>query len=325
MWYRVRNETVIACLVALATLIPTAARAYFVEVRGTTGAEVPIRYADGDDTSPATLDVTYRLNESTFPAGAGVADAVRASFATWTAAGCSNLVLTEGAASDSTDRSHWMSDMGEIYMIVYFTDIAEEWTSGPAVGHFYYAHDGTGTLVGGTVVLNSRDHAWATDEAGGALDVQSVVTALIGRVLGITSAMPMNATFPRYAPGDISKRNLGDDDLAAIAFLYPSGEVGCDAITPPEEECAEIMLPGEDPCPPPVDTMPADGGTRPGSDAGVMMGSDSGAPTTDAGPGTGGMGDGCSCRTSGRDSSSWQGVAWAGALVLAFLFRRRRR
>lgn len=315
----------VACLVALATLLPAATEAYFVEVRGT-DVEVPIRYADGDDTSPATVDVTYRLNEPTFPTGPGVADAVRASFASWTAAGCSNLVLTEGAPSDSTDRAHWMGDDiagGEIYIVVYFTDSAEEW-SGPSVGHFYFAHDGTGTLIGGTVVLNSRDHSWATDEAGASLDVQSVVTALIGRALGLTSEMEMNATFPRYAPGDITKRMLGDDDLAGIAFLYPSGEVGCDAITAPQDECNGTTLPGADPCPPRPETTPGDGGTLPGADAGVMMGSDSGVlPTADAGTGMD-MGDGCSCRAGGAPSSR-RGVAWLGTLALGLLFWRRRR
>ena len=325
----------IACLVALATLVPTTAtKAYYVEARGVPGSpgtEVPIRYMDGDDTTPTTIDVTYRLNETTFPTGAGIADSVRAAFDTWTAAGCSDLVFTEGAPSTSTNRGHWTDDAGEIYILVYFTDTAEEWT-GPSVGHFYFATNGTvdGTLVGGTVVLNSRDFTWATDEAGGSMDVQSVVTALIGRSLGITSATEGNATYPRYAVGDISKRDLGDDDLAAIAFLYPDGDPTCTPVTPPVEECDGVTLPGEDPCPPLPTTMPPDGGVPPPVDGGVMM-TDSGTPPTDAGgdAGTGGMGDGCSCRVGARyastGGSSPRGVAWLGALAFALLASRRRR
>ena len=318
----------IACsVVALATLRPATSDAYYVEVRGEAGAEVPVRYADGDEASADTVDVTYRVNPETFPDGvSGIDAAIDASFATWTDAGCSNLVFSEGDPSDSTTRAHWTSDLGEIYVLVYFSDTDEEWGTVPAVGHFYYGHDGTGTLIGGTVVLNSRDHAWATDESGAALDVQSVVTALIGRGLGITSALEMNSTYPRYAPGDISKRMLGDDDLAAIHFLYPSGEMGCDAVTPPEDECDGMMMPGDDPCPPRPMTMPGDGGTLPDRDGGVTMGTDAGTSTsTDGGTTTGGMGDGCSCRAGGQRSPSRQGVAWLGALVLAFLTWRRRR
>lgn len=325
----------IACLVALATLVPAAAtQAYYVEARGvpsSPGTEVPIRYADSDELTADTIDVTYRLNETTFPAGAGVAGAVRSAFDTWTAAACSNLVLNEGAASTSTNRAHWMDDAGEIYILVYFTDTAEEWPSA-AVGHFYFVTNGSpeGTIVGGTVVLNSRDFTWATDEAGDSMDVQSVVTAIIGRSLGITSGIEGNATFPRYAAGDISKRDLGDDDLAAIAFLYPSAEPTCDAITPPEMECDGVTSPGEEPCPPLPMTMPPDGGIPPPRDGGVMM-TDSGTAPSDAGAdaGVGGMGDGCTCRVGARSAgaggSSPRGVAWLGALVFAFLVTRRRR
>ncbi|MCA9607496.1 MAG: matrixin family metalloprotease [Myxococcales bacterium] len=326
------RHTILAfALAAAAVTLPSTTHAYYLEVRGT-DALVPIRYADADDPPAGTVDVTYRINEATFPAGVdGVGDAIRASFTTWTDASCSVLAFTEGATSDSTDRAHWMGDMGAIYVLVYFTDSAEEWTSGPAVGHFYFAHDGTGTLIGGTVVLNTRDHQWATDGDAASLDVQSVVTALIGRSLGITSAMEMNATYPRYAPGDQSKQMLGDDDLAAIQYLYASMEASCTMPAEPEDLCDGIMLPGEAECPPRPTTMPGDGGTiMPGVDAGTM-GTDAGTidpdggtmSSTDAGT-TGGGGGGCSCRVGATPAS--QGGAWIVTLLLAagFIARRRR-
>lgn len=318
-------------LVAAAMVItPVTTRAYYIEVRGT-DTLVPIRYADTDDPPAGTVDVTYRVNASTFPAGvAGVAEAIDAAFATWSAAECSTLVFLEGAASDSTNRAHWEGDMGEIYVLVYFSDTAEEWSDGPSVGHFYFAHDGTGTLIGGTVVLNSRDHMWATDGDADSLDVQSVVTALIGRSLGITSAMEMNATYPRYAPGDQSKQMLGTDDVAGIQFLYPSDDMACAEPAAPEDECDGL----DRMCPPRPMTMPGDGGTiMPGTDGGtmggtdagtMMMGSDGGSMSaTDAGT-TGGGTDGCSCRV-GAPASSRSAAAGLITLVLASLVRMRRR
>jgi MYXO-CTERM domain-containing protein len=231
------------------------------------------------------------------------------------------LALTEGATSDATERFHWMSDGGEIYILVYFSDVEEEWTAGPAAGHFYFAHDGAGALVGGSVVLNSRDHAWATDGADDALDVQGVVTALIGRSLGITSAMEGNATFPRYAPGDTSKRVLGSDDEAAIHFLYPRSSVDCDVITPPQAECDGMPWPGDEPCPPLPATTPGDGGTAPPRDAGPIGSPDAGVPGADAGDG-GGDDGGCSVALGERSSGA---PAWIALLGLVGIAARRRR
>jgi len=324
----------LACLIlAAAAALPSGAQAYYLESRGT-DALVPIRYADTDDPAMGTVDVTYRVNETTFPAGVtGIGAAIDGAFSAWTAADCSVLSFAAGAASDSTNRAHWMGDMGEIYILVYFTDTAEEW-SGPSVGHFYFAHDGTGTLIGGTVVLNSRDHQWATDGTAGALDVQGVVTALIGRSLGVTSAMEMNATYPRYAPGDQSKQMLGDDDIAAIQYLYPSDEMTCAMPTAPEAECDGIMGPGEEACPPRPMTMPGDGGTimpRPDGgtvlvDGGTPMGGDGGGTGTgDGGEGGTGGGDGCSVGAKAGARSSGGGLALITLLLGALLGSRRRK
>lgn len=298
-------------------LVPVSARAYYLETRGDTTE--PTRYADGDETSADTIDVVYRVNATTFPAGvAGIAEAIDASFATWTAAECGAIAFAAGDASDSTDRTHWTHDEDDVYVLVYFTDSDEEWTSGPAVGHFWFGHDPLGALIGATVVLNSRDHAWATDGATDALDVQSVVTALIGRSLGITSAMEGNATFPRYAPGDVTKRDLGDDDRAALAYLYPVD--GCAAPAAPEATC-DGSFDDDMPCPPRPETTPGDAGTLvPGDDAGGPIGvADGGVNGSDAGVGT--TSGGCSAALG----SSRAGLGWVLAIAAIAAFVRRRR
>lgn len=331
------RHRLLTCLaVATATWLPSATHAFYVEARGS-DVLVPIRYADMDDPPSGTIDVTYRINESSIPEGVtGGADAIRAAFAAWGDADCSTLQFTEGEVSTSSDRSHWMTDMGEIYILVFFTDSSAIWTGGPVVGNFTFGHDGLGTLIGGTVLLNSRDHMWATDGNPAALDVQSVVTALIGRSLGITSAMEMNATFPRYSPGDDSKRTLGADDLAAIQYLYPSDDATCGTPMDPEAECDGIMMFGEEPCPPRPETMPGDGGTAmPGTDAGPpLTGDDAGGPATGADGGVGSAdggtsppdSDGCSCRAAGTsDRSPYAGLGLLAALAFGLLARARRR
>ena len=202
--------------------------------------------------------------------------------------GCANLSFVRGENSSSVDRAHWVSDAGATYVLVYGTDSAEEW-SGPSVGHYYFAHNGEGVLIGGTVVLNTRDHAWASDGRADALDIQGTVTALIGRALGTTSAMEGNATYPRYAPGETDKQTLGADDIAAFEFLYPG--TTCAAPMPPEAQCSGIPTPGGEPCPPRPETHPGDAGTLlPGGDAGLSGGDAPFASGGDAGPGAGLMG-----------------------------------
>lgn len=312
---------------ALVAALPSGAGAYYVEVRGSdseAGVDRPIAFDDGDPATAETIDVEYRVNPDTFPMGVtGARDAIDAAFGTWSAEPCATVDFSAGPDSDSEDRTHWTNDMGDIYVLVFFSDDPTVWTRSPqAVGNFFWAHDGTGRLIGGTVILNSAAHAWATDGNPDRLDVQSIVTALIGRSLGITSNMMGNATYPSYSPGDTSKRMLGEDDRDAIEFLYPSNDMSCDAVTPPEAECPEITLPGDPECPPPVMTNPGDGGTRPPGDAGPMgVPDDGGMSLTDGGAGD--ASEGCSCRASAPGSpTSPLSLLGLGAL---WILRRRRR
>ena len=311
------------------TLTSVPGAAYYLEERGT-DTLVPIRYGDADASSADTVEIAYRINTSTIPDGVSATD-VEGAFEAWTDVDCANAVFVRGDDSDSTNIAHWMSDAidtetlgmptGDIYILAFFSDSEAEWTSGPSVGHFYFAHDGTGALVGGTVVLNSRDHMWTNDGTAGSLDVQGTVTALIGRSLGITSATEGNATFPRYRPGSIDKRTLGEDDLEALRYLYPTGG-SCEGPVEPEALCDGLTLPGEEACPPRPMTNPGDGGTvMPGADAGIPMST----PDAGAGGGGGGMGDtgGCSCSAIAGGPFSG-GAASVLLLALGLLVRRRR-
>ena len=334
----------LVCALAFATLAPHA-RAYYVESRA---SGVVARYAD-QDTSDPDIDVEFRIStQGLMPNEADALTAIRAAFQTWTDASCGAITFNEGTNPTATvgaDRTHWTADggcggSGPIYILVYFDDGTinpDEWVGGPSVGKFYFATTASGELCGGTVVLNSSDHSWSTSGGATELDVQGIATALIGRVLGITSGVPDNATYPSYAPGDTSKRTLGTDDLEAIAYLYPdSGAAGCDTPMDPEMICDGSMI---GTCPPTPTTM-NDGGTADGSvgrdtgtpptpDTGTTPGSDSGTGGADGGTGAdaGSMsGDGgCGCRAAGHPSGArglW--LALAGLALLAARRRRRR-
>jgi MYXO-CTERM domain-containing protein len=323
-------------LLALGGLfVPSLAAAYFVETRSNDGMgnPVPVAY----DTS---TDVEFRIASAGMPGGDGSEfAAIAAAFQTWSDVECSSINFVEGAREDTPAPRHWQIPGAGRYILVYWSDDAAIWDV-PRAGFFEWAHDTTGVLIGGTVILNSLNFEWSTADGGEAdrLDVQGTVTALVGRVLGITSTMEGNATYPVYVANDVSKRTLGTDDIAAIQYIYGPGAVSpvdaggvdggtadagmacMDAPPPPEASC-DMTTPD---CPPPVDTMPGDAGVinRDGSVPGV----DSGPPPgTDAGTTPpSGDDDGCSCDAApGATNSSLPGAL--ALLALVALVRRRRR
>jgi hypothetical protein len=314
-------------LTALAILLPATASAFYVESRND-DMMTPIAY----DTTEA---VEFRIGSAGMPDGDGSEfEAVAAAFATWAAVECVTIDFTEGARDDTPQPRHWTAWEGiedpdfERYISVYWSDDSGQFPS-PTVGFFDWAHDGMGQIIGGTIILNSRHHDWSTTGEDGLLDVQSVVTALIGRSLGITSGMEGNATFPSYAPGDTSKRELGDDDIAAISFIYGDGT--CTVTDGPEDICLDID-PLED-CPPTpdVDAGPGtgDGGTgTPDTGTGTPdtgTGTPDGGTGGDAGTGDGGTGgdDDGGCSVGELDAENTPG--WIALLLFVGLALTRRR
>ena len=191
--------------------IPMPTRAFYIEERGPTESNV-VRY---DTCAP----VEFRVGLAGIPGGDDFHAAIAAAFQTWEDVACSGVSFVQGPRVELPDPYHWQSRPNERYILIYWSADAGQF-SNPRVGDFFFSYDEAGGLIGGTIVLNSKDHTWATDGAASSLDVQGTVTAMIGRVLGITSQMEGNATYPTYSPGDTSKRTLGSDDIAAINCLY---------------------------------------------------------------------------------------------------------
>lgn len=318
-----------ARLLAIAVIAsPAGAQGYYVEARAQSdgGALVEVKY---DTDSP----VEYRIGVDTIPEGEAteVGAAIEAAFQTWQDVECATIEFVRGDdETGEVEPMHWMTT-SDIYILVFWSDDPAIWGSRLGVGRADWVHDGTGRLVGGEIILNSRDHSWSASGESGKMDIQSVVTALVGKSLGITSTMEGNATYGSYRPGDTTKRDLGPDDIAALQYLYGDGSCMPDL---PEAVCVDGMttLPdgGVGDCPPDIMTAPADGGTATPRDGGTAGGTDSGSGPADGGttPGMPGDGDdgGCGCVAVGATSAGgrpgWLGL---GALALLSGLRLRRR
>jgi hypothetical protein len=298
------------------------AQGYYVEshTNEDAGATAPMTY---DASSP----VKFRIGPT--PSEAHT-EALASAFQSWEGVECSQLAFERGEPVTDPDWLHWevSAENRDRYILIFFTDDPAMWQDA-RVGLFLFAQDGFGEMIGASIALNSKDHDWSTTGEEGTLDVQSVATALVGRSLGITATAEGNATYPRYLPGDTSKRELGSEDTAALQYLY--GDGSCDPESP-EGMCTRES---SEPCPPPVETNPDDG-TSSGGDAGSgtatadagtgseSAASDAGMALADGGPSGSGadMGGGGGCSLGGRASTNG---AFAVLLVAAILLGARRR
>jgi MYXO-CTERM domain-containing protein len=298
------------------------ASAFYVETRSndTEGNPVPVRY----DTSGGPIE--FRIATAGMPDGDGSeVAAIQAAFDTWAAVPCVTIDFEMGAREDMPRVNHWQLAGAGIYILVWWSDDVGLFP-GPTVGRADWAHDTMGNLIGGQVVLNSRDHAWSTTEEADKFDVQAVVTALVGRLLVINSDMMESATYRRYVPGDISKRTLGPDDIAGVTYLYGDG-------TCTDDPVPEMLCDGTMPmvCPPPAMLMSdggmgtlTDGGMG-GTDSGPIVPVDGGAGGDAGGMMMGGDDGGCSCSVPGTPARSRLGALAGLVVVIGGVFARARR
>ncbi len=327
-------KTPLSWAILLATLgVSAQSSAYYVEQRqiidreGMPQETVFVTYADGDESSPGTTDVTYRINPGSYPGDvSGVDEAVAAAFATYNDVGCSTFFASRGEdtpldGNNITDKAHWMRADDGIYIAVFFTEATAEWTTGPHAGHFYWGFNReTGRMIGGSLILNSKDHAWTTTGEEGRLDVQSVLTGLLGRALGLASNQEGAATRLLFQTGNTDLRMLNMDEIDGMTFLYTADGEGCDMEPGPEGICDGGIME----CPPRL-MVDAGPGTRDASvvDSGVR---DSGTGSTDSGTTTGDAGtgpddgEGCGCHVRNAKTN----LGWL-AIAMGMLFVRRRR
>lgn len=339
---------------ALASAAPSRVDAYYVEARpaeGDGGADVPIAW-------PTETPVEWRFADPDLPDGISAGDAaaaIDAAFQAWGSVECSTLAFVRGEDEAMPRYDFYMDSLlvdgtpnpdYDPRYVVFFSRDTTTWralgssSDAPVVGLSFFAFDLMGRLNGATIMLNSADHQWTTGAMeAGKFDVQSVVTTLIGRSLGLYSTDPMASLYPRYRQNDTEKRSLEEEDRNALRFIYnDAADAACMPPPAPDMICLGMLrTPG---CPPPVMGMPPgpDGGTPtpppPPGDGGSTPPpppSDGGAMVRDTGTGGGGGDDddGCSCSAPGvRRSHDRAGVLAMLAVGLAgavWLARRRRR
>ncbi|MCP4649849.1 MAG: matrixin family metalloprotease [PVC group bacterium] len=187
---------------------------------GLTGA----KWAESD------FPVSYYINQS---GSADISDdseltAIRTSFQTWTNVAGTDATVSDqgltaiegGAGYSSTYDSYnvlsWAEATGTAYTIV---------EGALAVCITWYNVGGTGYIYDSDIIFNGVDYTWTTTAVGGAMDVQNIATHEIGHFFGLGDlydAADSEKTMYGYgSANETKKRNLHEDDVNGIAYLYP--------------------------------------------------------------------------------------------------------
>lgn len=265
------------CLFGLTALAPNIGDAYCISsvVSGTK--------AVWPDTS---LPIPVHIQRAKGPiAGQETAtgDAVWKAFEEWTLPalpGCTKLQFKEGTVIDAaTQPSQGQPEPG---IFVYWAKDSAEWAGKPeSIGQPFFGYDNNGAMFRANLILNAVNMQWSVSGEQGKFDVQSVVAGELSYILGLftmhhSTSSPLSTIF---AQGDIAKRTMDIEAVAAVVGAYPGSTAGgaCPPVTPEDTNCT--AMPQYDGGPAPPDSgpppqydarrdAPADGGTDGGDNGG---------------------------------------------------------
>lgn len=205
-----------------------------------------------DDTGPS---VAWRTRQVNFVLGqkngeevnlANMELALRHAVEQWNAVGCSDFTMTVlGSTGDLRGGFDWRAGEGEepnTNLVVFRgddeTELVDSWLHDPtaiAITTATFVRQ-SGRIVDADIELNDRAFVFSAcdpDEPGCLVrnDLKNTLTHEVGHAFGLDHTLDnepggVDATMYRRAPeGDLVKRDLNENDVAGICFLYPSGGI----------------------------------------------------------------------------------------------------
>ncbi|MFH0900919.1 MAG: matrixin family metalloprotease [Pseudomonadota bacterium] len=194
------------------------ARGYDVK---TTAGGLPLRW--GEQT--LSIDVSMDGAPESIEGVAGV-EAVKSSFAVWSAILPASMPVDIEASPVHTPAEPDAYDQRNavLWVVSGWDDDYEPNTLAMTLTTY---NSETGQIVDADIMINSEQHDWiAGDEALASCqdenDLQNVVTHEVGHLLGLAHEQTeREATmYPSSAPCETKKRDLHEDDVAGIRYLY---------------------------------------------------------------------------------------------------------
>lgn len=226
---RSRTRTVFAALALSAALFSSTASAY---VRATVEGQPGIYLYW------ASRQVSYWINKLGYtrlaleePVGA-----IRRSFSTWSGPACTDFSFVYMGLTDvdKTNVTRKPSERPDFRNIVRWREDAwpPEGATDSSITNDWLAltvlvyNVQTGEILDADMDLNGVNFEWTVADGPEQVitDVQNVVTHEVGHVLGLGHSDVFDATMQaEQPPGEISKRDLHEDDIAGLCAIYPFG------------------------------------------------------------------------------------------------------
>ncbi len=155
--------------------------------------------------------------------------AVARSVGTWNAAAetCSDFRLEDrGAPTDTATNLLGGPHDGENRIVFRYEDWPDDAAPGTLALTTTVYRRSTGEILDADIDLNGRDYAWtdADDPALADTDLENTLTHELGHLLGLAHVDDPEATmYARSESGELAKRDLAEDDVAGLCFIYPAG------------------------------------------------------------------------------------------------------
>ena len=108
--------------------------------------------------------------------------------------------------------------------VVYFED---SWDQSPGVLALTYrwSSNSTGKIIHFDLAINNTHHDWSTAGEAEKHDLQNALTHEFGHALGLAHSEVPEATMAPTAPlGETQKRDLHEDDVKGVVYLYSEGD-----------------------------------------------------------------------------------------------------
>ncbi|MDD9937922.1 MAG: matrixin family metalloprotease [Myxococcales bacterium] len=226
-----------AVLVALSgAAMPSEAAAY---CRLTTESPSPNELCSGEGTPLAWGErcISYSLVQrtQTEPPFEEVRAAADRAFGSWAAVGCEqgpiDLSLRQTDALSRCTVPEHNPRGGNIHSVIFLDDWEEQGLPGDAFGLTLIWHSPeSGEIFDADMLLNEtmgRFSVCAESCEPGQVDLENVITHEAGHFLGLGhSRLPSAAMYGESRVGEVSKRNLTDDDVAGICEVFGAAEGG---------------------------------------------------------------------------------------------------
>ena len=151
--------------------------------------------------------------------------AVDASGQTWNQQSCTDLLFVFKGSTPRTDvgfdQSNWSNN---INLMIWQENT---WTHDRrAIGLTTTTYDTeTGRVVDADVEFNGKYFTFSTSDSAVRTDIRNTLTHELGHCIGLDhNSLPDSTMYANADEGEISKRNLSQDDIDGECFIYPKDQ-----------------------------------------------------------------------------------------------------